>query len=147
MVTLTKGEGFGRPLLEFSLVNKPIIATAWSGHVDFLDKEFVKYVGGNLTPVHPSAVIDRMILRESSWFTPDPVEVGRAFKEVFEDYDKWKTKAKRQGHKSRTQFSYGNMRETVDKLLSQYIPEFPKQVQLKLPQLKKIELPKLKKVE
>ena len=27
------------------------------------------------------------------------------------------------------------------------IPEFPKQIQLKLPQLKKIELPKLKKVE
>jgi hypothetical protein len=26
MVSLTKGEGFGRPLLEFSLVKKPIIS-------------------------------------------------------------------------------------------------------------------------
>lgn len=146
MISLTKGEGFGRPLLEFSLVNKPIIATAWSGHIDFLDREFVKYVGGTLTPVHPSAAVDKMILRESQWFSADPVEVGRALKEVFEDYDKWKTKAKRQGHKSRTQFSYNNMRETVDTLLTQYVPEFPKQVQLKLPQLKKIELPKLQKV-
>jgi hypothetical protein len=87
-----------------------------------------------------------MILRESQWFTPDPIEVGRALKEVYDDYDKWKTSAKRQGHKSRTQFSYDNMRETVDTLLTQYVPEFPKQVQLKLPQLKKIELPKLQKV-
>lgn len=146
MVTLTKGEGFGRPLLEFSLVNKPIIASGWSGQVDFLDKEFTKLIGGTLTQVHPSAAIDKMILRESSWFTPDPIEVGRAFKDVYEDYDKWKTSAKRQGHKSRTQFSYNNMRETVDTLLTQYVPEFPKQVQLKLPQLKKIELPKLQKV-
>jgi glycosyltransferase involved in cell wall biosynthesis len=146
MVTLTKGEGFGRPLLEFSLVNKPIIASAWSGQVDFLDKEFTKLIGGTLTQVHPSAAIDKMILRESQWFTPDPVEVGRALKEVYDDYDKWKTAAKRQGHKSRTQFSYDNMRETVDNLLTQYVPEFPKQVQLKLPQLKKIELPKLQKV-
>jgi len=146
MVTLTKGEGFGRPLLEFSLVNKPIIASAWSGQVDFLDKEFTKLIGGTLTQVHPSAVIDKMILGESQWFTPDPIEVGRALKEVYDDYDKWKTAAKRQGHKSRTQFSYDNMRETVDNLLSQYVPEFPKQVQLKLPQLKKIELPKLQKV-
>jgi glycosyltransferase involved in cell wall biosynthesis len=146
MVTLTKGEGFGRPLLEFSLVNKPIIASAWSGHVDFLDKDFVKYVGGILTPVHPSAAVDKMILRESSWFTPDPVEIGRALKDVYDDYDKWKTNAKRQGHKSRTLFSYEQMRETLGTLLTQYIPEFPKQVQLKLPQLKKIELPKLKKV-
>jgi hypothetical protein len=146
MVTLTKGEGFGRPLLEFSLVNKPIIASGWSGQVDFLDKEFTKLIGGTLTQVHPSAVVDKMILRESQWFTPDPIEVGRALKEVYDDYDKWKTSAKRQGHKSRTQFSYNNMRETVDTLLTQYVPEFPKQVQLKLPQLKKIELPKLQKV-
>ena len=146
MVTLTKGEGFGRPLLEFSLVNKPIIASGWSGQVDFLDKEFTKLIGGTLTQVHPSAAVDKMILRESQWFTPDPIEVGRALKEVYDDYDKWKTSAKRQGHKSRTQFSYNNMRETVDTLLTQYVPEFPKQVQLKLPQLKKIELPKLQKV-
>ena len=26
MVSLTKGEGFGRPLLEFSVVGKPIVA-------------------------------------------------------------------------------------------------------------------------
>ena len=35
MISFTKGEGFGRPLLEFSLVDKPIIASGWSGHVDF----------------------------------------------------------------------------------------------------------------
>ena len=38
MISLTKGEGFGRPLLEFSLVDKPIIVTGWSGHLDFLSK-------------------------------------------------------------------------------------------------------------
>ena len=147
MVSLTKGEGFGRPLLEFSLVNKPIIASAWSGHVDFLDTEFVKYIGGNLTNVHPSAAVDKMILTESQWFSADPVQVGQAFKDIYDNYDKWKPLAKRQGHKSRTQFSYEKMRETLDSFLTQYVPEFPKQVQIKLPQLKKIELPKLKKVE
>ena len=35
MVSLTKGEGFGRPLLEFSLSKKPIIVSGWSGHVGF----------------------------------------------------------------------------------------------------------------
>jgi hypothetical protein len=147
MISLTKGEGFGRPLLEFSLVNKPIIASYWSGHVDFLDNEFVKYIGGNLTNVHPSAAVEKMLLKESQWFSADPIQIGQALKDVYTNYNKYKDLAKRQGHKSRTQFSYEKMRETVDTLLTQYIPEFPKQVQLKLPQLKKIELPKLKKVE
>jgi hypothetical protein len=147
MVSLTKGEGFGRPLLEFSLVNKPIIASYWSGQVDYLSPEFVKFVGGNLTNVHPSAAVEKMILKESQWFTPDPIQVGKALEDVYKNYTKHKESAKRQGYKSRTEFSYDKMRDTLDTLLTQYVPEFPKQIQLKLPQLKKVELPKLKKIE
>jgi len=88
-----------------------------------------------------------MILAESQWFTADSAQVGQALKDVYTNYNKYKELAKRQGHKSRTHFSYEKMRETVDTLLTQNVPEFPKQVQLKLPQLKKIELPKLKKIE
>lgn len=146
MISLTKGEGFGRPLLEFSLINKPIIASGWSGHIDFLDNQYTKQIGGTLNNVHPSAVVDKMILAESQWFKPDDALTGKALKDVFEDYKVYKELAKRQGHRSRTQFSYEKMRETLDTVLTQYIPEFPKQVQLKLPTLKKIELPKLKKV-
>lgn len=147
MISLTKGEGFGRPLLEFSLVNKPIIASAWSGHIDFLDKEFVKYVGGNLTNIHPSAAVKNMILTESQWFSADPIQVGQALKDVYDNYKTYKELAKRQGHKSRTNFSYEKMRETLDSFLTQYVPEFPKQVQLRLPQLKKVESPQVKKIE
>ena len=146
MVSLTKGEGFGRPLLEFSLVNKPIIASGWSGHIDFLDNQFTKQIGGTLTNIHPSAVVDKMLIAQSQWFTPDDALVGKALMDVFEDYKPYKELAKRQGYRSRTEFSYDKMRETLDTILTQYIPEFPKQVQLKLPQLKKIELPKLKKI-
>ncbi len=38
------------------------------------------------------------------------------------------------------------MKNDVDRLFNEYIPEFPKETKLKLPQLKKLELPKLKKV-
>ena len=146
IISLTKGEGFGRPLLEFSLINKPIIASGWSGHIDFLDNQFTKQIGGTLTNVHPSAAVEKMILQEGQWFTPDEALTGKALKDVFEDYKAYKELAKRQGFKSRTNFSYEKMRETLDSLLIKYVPEFPKQVQLKLPQLKKVELPKLNKV-
>jgi hypothetical protein len=39
------------------------------------------------------------------------------------------------------------MAEKTDTLLNQYIPEFPKELNLKLPSMKKIEMPKLKKIE
>jgi hypothetical protein len=39
------------------------------------------------------------------------------------------------------------MKEKLSVVLTERVPEFPKQVQLQLPKLKKIELPKLKKIE
>ena len=146
MVSLTKGEGFGRPLLEFSLVKKPIITTNWSGHTDYLDSEFVSLIGGELKPVHSSAVVPNMILAESAWFSPDLAFVGHYLKDVFENYKKYSENAKRQAYKSRTEFSYDKMKEKLGSLLDEYVPEFPKEVKLQLPQLKKLELPKLKKI-
>ena len=141
-ISLTKGEGFGRPFLEFSLVNKPIIASSWSGQTDFLDKDLVRYVKGDLRNVHDSAVVPNIILKESQWFTPDSIDVGQAYKDVYKHYKQWAVKAKKQGHKSRTNFSYEAMTETLKNILAT-IPTIPKQVELQLP---KLQLPKLKKI-
>jgi len=141
MVCLTKGEGFGRPLLEFSLTNKPIIASGWSGQVDFLSSEFSILVGGELTDVHPSATSKDMILSQAKWFTPNDGAVSSAYKIVQKDYKKLLVNSKRQGHRSRTEFSYEKMVEILNNIVSKYVPEFPKQIELKLPEL---ELPKLK---
>jgi hypothetical protein len=146
MVNLTKGEGFGRPLLEFSLTNKPIITTNWSGHIDYLNPEFVTLLQGTMTKVHPSAA-NNMLLSEAEWFNVDHGHVGHYLKDVFENYKGYAENAKRQGFQSRTKFSFDAMKDKLGKLFTDKIPEFPKQVQLQLPKLKKIELPKLKKIE
>ena len=145
MVNLTKGEGFGRPLLEFTLTKKPLITTGWSGHVDFLNPEFTNLIGGQLTNVHPSAA-NQWLLSESQWFSADNGQTGFYIKDVFENYKKYTDKAKRQSFHSKTNFSWNKMKEKLDNLLDSSIPEFPKEVTLKLPTIKKIELPKKEKI-
>jgi glycosyltransferase involved in cell wall biosynthesis len=145
MVSLTKGEGFGRPLLEFTLTKKPLITTAWSGHADFLNPEFTTLIGGQLSNVHPSAA-NQWLLQESQWFTPDNGQVGHYLKDVFENYKGYTEKAKRQAYKSKTEFSWDKMKEKLDNILNENVPEFPKEAKLKLPSMKKIELPKLQKI-
>ena len=134
MVSLTKGEGFGRPLLEFSLTQKPIISTNWSGHTDFLKPEFTTLIGGTLREVHPSAA-NSMILKESKWFSPNHPEIGSSLKDVFENYKQHASNGKRQAYYSKTNFSWNHMKEVLDNVLSTNIPEFPKQIELKLPEL------------
>ena len=143
MISLTKGEGFGRPLLEFSFVNKPIMCSAWSGQADFLDPNFSLLIGGELKPIHPSAVVKNVLIPESTWFQADDALVGKGYKDMVKNYKKYLTKAKRLGHKNRTEFSYSKMVEKIDEYLTQYTSNITKQVQLNLP---KLDLPKLKKV-
>jgi len=45
-ISFTKGEGFGRPLLEQAITGKPVITTYWSGHVDFIRPEYNVLLGG-----------------------------------------------------------------------------------------------------
>ncbi len=148
MVSFTKGEGFGRPLLEFSLSNKPIIVSGWSGHTDFLNPEFTALLGGKLTNVHKSAAVSKMLLDNSQWFSPDHNAIGGFYNDLFKNYKKWKEKAKRQGYQSRSKFSFDKMKELLGELLDNYIKDIPKNVALNLPKLEKVnpkkEMPTLK---
>jgi hypothetical protein len=142
MVSLTKGEGFGRPLLEFSLTGKPIIASGWSGHLDFLKPEFSTLIGGELENVHSSAA-NHWLVPEAQWFKPSESSIGKNLKECYKKYKQFILKAKQQKQFSKSNFSYGKMEELVDKKLKSSIPEFPSQLAFKLPEL---QLPKLKKI-
>ncbi len=146
-VSFTKGEGFGRPLLEATISGKPVVASGWSGHMDFLNPEDALLVGGELKPVHPSTVWENIIIPESSWFRPDIQQCANALAAVFMDYETFRKKAHKLGKENSKKFSYQTIQKRTWELLDKYVPEFPKQVPLTLPKLKKIELPKLKKVE
>jgi glycosyltransferase involved in cell wall biosynthesis len=146
-VSLTKGEGFGRPLLEASISGKPVIASGWSGHMDFLNSDESVLVGGELKQIHPSSVWDGVLIKESSWFAPDIQQSANALAAVFMNYEDFRKKAHKLGKENFKKFSYNAIQKRTWELLDQYVPEFPKHVPLVLPKLKKIQLPTLKKVE
>ena len=148
MISFTKGEGFGRPLAEFSLTGKPVVAPNWSGHLDFLHPEYCTLLTGSLTDVHASAA-DRFLLKESKWFTVQYQFASKVIKDIYKNYKRYLEKSRKQPHHIRTNFSMDKMTEVFNTMLS----EIPSSVELKLPKLKMagerptLKLPKLKKVE
>jgi hypothetical protein len=138
MVNFTKGEGFGRPLLEFSVFKKPIIASGWSGHVDFLNREFVSLIEGRLQPIHQSAVVENILIKESSWFEIDPVSSSNKMVDVWNNYKKYEVGSKRQSHFVKSTFSFEKMVEKVSEYYNKYVKETPKLILPTLPKLTKI---------
>jgi glycosyltransferase involved in cell wall biosynthesis len=148
MVCLTKGEGFGRPLLEFSAIDKPIITTSWSGHIDFLREGNVGFLSGELEEVHDSAVVNNMLLKQSKWFKPNLGDLKYLFNDTFNNYKDWITKAKRQGKISRKEFNYEGMKDLITSIFDTSLPILPKKMELKIPGMDKIKMPsKMKKLK
>ncbi len=158
-ISLTHGEGFGRPLLEASLSGKPVIAPNWSGHVDFLNEKDAVLLPGSLNNVSKKSLMKGMHVEGTQWFTVNYNYASKIMKDVYENYKKYTTKGKRLSIKNSMTFSLDAMTKKFEEILDKYLPTLdvqPQEVNLKLPKLKKVEkkedfpkleLPKLKKVK
>jgi glycosyltransferase involved in cell wall biosynthesis len=137
MVSITKGEGFGRPMLEFTMTGKPVIASNWSGHKDFLPMDKAIMIGGKLTDVDDSA-IDDFILKGSKWFTANYNEVAEVLKLVKKDYETFLSKSEILRVENQEKFSLEKMVDKFKSLIPLETKEEPVQKQLNLPKLNKI---------
>ena len=72
LVSLTRGEGFGLPLLEAAACGLPVIATNWSAHLDFLNLGKFIPIRYNLKEICETRVDNRIFLQGFKW--ADPIE-------------------------------------------------------------------------
>ena len=139
MLNFTKGEGFGRPLLEFSLTGKPVIVSNWSGHLDFL-KSGAVLLEGELKNVHESAA-DQFLLKEAQWFNVNISKALTTIKDVHKNYDKYKVASFQLGKQNKQNFGLEKMTKGFDGILNHYgiyTKIQPKFQQLQLPKLKSL---------
>ena len=154
-VNITHGEGFGRPLLESSLSGKPIITSAWSGHMDFLNSNNSILISGNLVDVPKSSFPENMYVKGAQWFTVNYELTSKSMLDVFTNYKKYTLGANKLAKVNSSLYSLKKMEKDFEKILDNYLPEFSEEVKLQLPKLKKVnkkseppkvKLPKLKRV-
>ena len=153
-VSLTHGEGFGRPLLESTMVGLPVITSAWSGQMDFLSQTDSLLLGGELIDVPKSQHWKDIIIEGSKWFNVNETQAYKSMNYCFENYDDVKEKALNLMKINRDKFTLDKMSKKLDEIIKPFIDKVPTQVGLNLPKLKKvgnndsskIKLPKLKKV-
>ena len=157
MISCTHGEGFGRPLAEATCCDLPVIASNWSGQLDFLNPKQSLLINGELKPIPKSMIWKPIIVEPGKWFSVDEPEVVNKLKLFYKNHKTFKNHARKLGIWNRSKFSLTTMAREFNKLIDNTlsaIPETPKPMSLKLPKLKKkgsekpatIKLPKLKKV-
>jgi len=147
MISFTKGEGYGRPMAEFTLTGKPIIASGWSGQMDFLPPDNAVLLEGNLTPVHESAA-DQFCMKEAQWFTANYSNAANKIYDVYNNYNTYLQKSTGLKENTLKNFTLDKMNEKFEQILNTYVKEQPKLVPFNMPTVNstKMQIPKLNKI-
>ena len=102
-ITATHGEGYGLPIFEAAYSGMPIVATDWSGHLDFLSAEYKESgkiktkklfarVDYNLDAIPQEAVWKNIVPEGSKWANPNGVSFRKQLKNIYKNlgmYKKW----------------------------------------------------------
>jgi len=71
LLSFTRGEGYGLPLLEAAVAGVPVIATEWSGHLDFLNRGRFLGVKYRMENVHESRIDGQIFMKGARWAAVD----------------------------------------------------------------------------
>lgn len=139
-VTSTHGEGFGLPIFEAANEELPVIATNWSGHLDFLkgitkdgeEKYLFAKIDYEIKPIQEHFVWQGVMEKGVGWAYPDVNSIKTRMREVMKDYPRFKSWAKKVSERNKVVFD----KKTVYKKFISCVDE-------QLSDSSKIELPKI----
>ena len=156
MISLTHGEGFGRPLLEATMTGLPVVASGWSGQLDFLSDQDSLLLGGQLVDIPKSIVWKDILIPESQWFNVNENQAYKCMNYCLENETEISKKGKNLMKINRGKFTLSKMVEKLDKIMEKYTSSIPQEVGIQLPKFSKaknksskptdIKLPKLKQM-
>ena len=136
-ISFTHGEGFGMPLLLSSLSGKPVLASNWSGHLDFLDGKLCKLLDGDLATL-PAECVNEWLIKDSSWFNVNYQKASESMKSCFHFYRPHLEKSEELRKQNEVNFSLQAMDKKLWEFLDNNVPKFATEQKLILPKLKKV---------
>jgi glycosyltransferase involved in cell wall biosynthesis len=125
LISLTRGEGFGLPLLEASACGLPIIATNWSAHLDFLNLGKFIPIHYRLIEISDQRIDNRIFFKGFKWADPLEKDFKKKIKKFRNSPDIPKLWASKLSESVRERFSSKEIIKLYNKMISEVLDGGP----------------------
>tara|TARA_B100000214_G_scaffold372360_1_gene350456 strand:+ start:1556 stop:2725 length:1170 start_codon:yes stop_codon:yes gene_type:complete len=121
LVSLTRGEGFGLPLLESAASDLPVITTNWSAHTEFLSLGKFLKINYDLIPIPDDKVDNRIFKSGFKWADPHEKDFKKKVKKFRSKSDSPKEWARLLGKRIREEYSRESISKIYDKVIGEIL--------------------------
>ena len=120
-VSATRGEGYGLPLIDAAVAGVPVVATDWSGHFEFLERELIYPVDYSLKDVPSSRIDNQIFLEGFQWAEPKKESFQSQVATVYSDYKSAKLNANKLKKKVTQKFHKKVLFKKYDEVMSKNV--------------------------
>lgn len=117
LLTATRGEGFGLPILEAASQGLPIIATNWSGHLDFMKLGNFIRLPYKLSEIHETRIDNKIFMKGTRWAEVSYGQLRLALKKAFDNYAKDRKNAKDLAKGIKENFNFNKIKEDYNSFI------------------------------
>jgi glycosyltransferase involved in cell wall biosynthesis len=121
MISLTRGEGYGLPLIDAAASDLPIIATNWSGHLEFLNRGHFTKVEYDLVEIPKQKIDENIFVEGARWAMPREVDAKKRMRKSYESQTKPQEWARDLGKTIRLEYSHDAIFKKYDELFGKIL--------------------------
>ncbi len=95
LVTMTRGEGFGLPILEAAACGVPVVATKWSAHTDYMKKDSYLDIKYDLVEISDQRADGNLFIKGMKWAEASEKSATEALEKLYKYYSIYDKRAKK----------------------------------------------------
>ena len=121
LLSATRGEGYGLPLVDAAATAMPVVTPPYSGHMEFLEEENICSLNYKLQDIPKNRIDERIFMKGSKWAEVDGEDFKNKIVDVYENYSVYRKKAQRMQQNIRNNFSREAVFEKYDQFFEKYL--------------------------